>query len=162
MSDQDKSFLRHKLEYSHKMQNNALQEQAECTKELHNLSSSNDPNIFKSYFSDLFNDIIGPIRESISQLNSEQLVIVFNLCGYTILTMIMTSIIILLIGDHLINKFELESKYPKMAKYIKFQLTLRKYYMRFYIIYFYITILILIFVNIFMLSFDYIYLYLYF
>jgi len=69
--------------------------------------------------------------------------------------MILTTITTFLIGDHLIHYFELDSKYPKLAKYIKIQLTFRKYQLRFYIAYFYFIILILICVNIFMFSYDY-------
>lgn len=61
----------------------------------------------------------------------------------------MTSIITILIGQELIKYFELESKYPKLAKYINFQLTLRQYYLRFYIVSFYFMLLVLISVNIF-------------
>lgn len=64
--------------------------------------------------------------------------------------MILTNITTLLIGDHLIKYFEIETKYPKLARYIKFQLTMRKYYLRFYIVFFYFMLLLLISVNLFM------------
>jgi len=69
----------------------------------------------------------------------------------------MTSITTIVIGQDLINYFELESKYPKLATYIHFQLKLRKYYLMFYIAYFYLMFLILICVNIFMFSIDFIF-----
>jgi len=72
--------------------------------------------------------------------------------------MLFTTITFLLIGDQLINYFELESKYPKFAKYIHFKLTLRKYYLRFYIFSFYLTLIVLISVNIFMFTYNLIFL----
>jgi len=85
------------------------------------------------------------------------MVILFNICGYIAIFMILTNIILILIGEDLIIYFGLYSKYPKLAKYIQFQLTLRKYLLRFYIVYIYFLILILITVNIFMFSYDYLY-----
>jgi hypothetical protein len=114
-----------------------------------------DPETLKSDFSEFFINLADTCRDFINILSSEQMVILFNLCGYIILILILTSITSLLIGQDLINYFQLEFKYPKLAKYIKFQLTLRKYYLRFYIVYFYVSILILISVNIFMFSYDY-------
>lgn len=49
------------------------------------------------------------------------MVIIINLLGYVTLIMIMNSIAIWLIGDHLIKYFELEIKYPKIAKYLKYK-----------------------------------------
>ena len=85
------------------------------------------------------------------------MVILFNLSGYTMLFLLMTSITLMIIGQDLINYFELEFKYPKLAKYIHFQLKLREFYLRFYIVYFFILILILISANIFMFSYEYLY-----
>jgi hypothetical protein len=62
--------------------------------------------------------------------------------------MIFTSISTLLIGDKLINYFELEIKYPKLATYIKFQITMRKYSLRFYIVFLYLLLLLLISFNV--------------
>jgi len=62
------------------------------------------------------------------------MVILFNICGYIAIFMILTNIILILIGEDLIIYFGLYSKYPKLAKYIQFQLTLRKYLLRFYIV----------------------------
>jgi plasmid maintenance system killer protein len=157
ISPQEVATLKAKLEYNQQMHKGAIQKQAEFTKELQALSNSNDPDIVKSDFSELFNSLTETIKDFLSVLSSEQLVIVFNLCGYTILIMLMTSITTIIIGQDLINYFQLESKYPKIATYIRFQLTLRKYYLRFYIVYFYFIFLILISVNIFMFTYNFIY-----
>jgi hypothetical protein len=71
------------------------------------------------------------------------------------LLMTLTSITTILIGDEIIKNFKLEIKYPKLAKYIKFKQTLNKYYLRIYIVLFYILLLLLISVNIFMFSLEY-------
>lgn len=84
------------------------------------------------------------------------MVIIFNICGY-ITIFILTSITLILIGNDLINYFQLECKYPKLAMYINFHLALRKYQLRFYIVSFYFLILLLISVNIFMFSYNYLY-----
>ena len=149
------------LNYYQKCYQSAVIKQNAASEEMKNLSSYNDPDIIKSDFSELFNhltDFIDWYREYISNCSPEQLVILFNLCGYSILFMLFTTITFLLIGDQLINYFELESKYPKLAKYIHFQLTLRKYYLRFYIVSFYLTLIVLISVNIFMFTYNLIFL----
>lgn len=157
LTPEELAALKPHLEYVQCMQTKALQNQTQYTKELQDLSISNDPDILKSDFSEIFNNFVDTYREFLSILSSEQKVILLNLCGYIFLIMIMTSITTLLIGGELINYFQLESKYPKLAKYIKFQLTLRKYSLRFYIVEFYFSILILISVNIFMFSYSYFY-----
>jgi hypothetical protein len=116
-----------------------------------------DPEIVNSDFSELYLKFIDTIKDYLNVLSSEQLVIVFNLCGYTILMMLLTSITTIVIGQDLINYFGLEIKYPKLATYIRFQLKLRKYYLMVYIAYFYLMLLILISVNIFMFSLDFIF-----
>ena len=121
------------------------------------LSNTNDPDIVKSDLSEVFNNIIDNYREFLSTLTSEQMVIVFNILGYIILLITLTNITTLLIGDQLINFLKLESKYPKLAKYIKLKQILNKHYLRFYIVIFYILLLLLISINIFMFSFNYIY-----
>jgi len=97
------------------------------------LTNTNNPENLKSGFSDLFYNLIDNFRDFISIFSSEQVVIIFNLFGYVILFEIMTTISTLLIGDHLINYLKLETKYPKIAKYIKFKQTINKLYFNFYI-----------------------------
>jgi hypothetical protein len=125
------------------------------TKELQALTNTNNPEILKSGFSDLFYNPIDNIRDFIGILSSEQLVFLFNLLGYVQLFLIMTTILTILIGDHLINYLKLETKYPKIAKYIKFKQTINKLYLNFYIVYFYFILILIICVNIFMFSYDY-------
>lgn len=137
------------------MHERALQKQNENIKELQTLSNTDDLEILKTGLSDLFYNLLDSYRDFLNILSSEQLVILFNLTGYVSLIMIMTNITTLLIGDQLINYFKLETKYPKIAFYIKYKQTINKLYFNFYISYFYSLIILIIFVNIFMFTFDY-------
>lgn len=147
--------LKSNLKYYEEMFNNAIKQQELDIKEIKSLSDSNDPNIVKSDISELFNNLIDTYREFLSNLSSEQLVIVFNISGYVMLLSTLTTITTLLIGDQLINLLKLEVKYPKLAKYIKFKQTLNKHYLSFYICLSYILLLILIAINIFFFTFEY-------
>ena len=129
----EKPRLESKLDYYKTMYERALQKQDSAIKELQTISRTNDPNIVKSSFFDLFYNLTDSYRDYLSVLTSEQLVILLNLIGYVSLTMIMTSITILLIGDHLIKNFNLETKYPKLADYIKYKQTINRIYLSFYI-----------------------------
>lgn len=131
------------LEYYPALWTLAIKTPVEQVKELQTLSGSNDPEIFKSDFSELFNNLTEILRDYLSIFSSEQLAILFNLSGYMFIVMLLTTITLLLIGDDLINYFQVELKYPKIAKYIQFQLRLRQYSLRFYIVYLYFVILII-------------------
>jgi hypothetical protein len=137
------------------MYKNAIKQQELDIKELQTLSNINDPNIVKSDLADLFNNLIDNYKDFLNTLTSEQTVIVFNIIGYISLLITLTSITTILLGDKIINLLKLEIRYPKLAKYIKFKQTLNKYYLRFYIVLFYILILLLISINIFMFSLEY-------
>ena len=96
------------LEYYQHMCTQAFQKQTEEVKELKNLSTSNEIDILKSNLSEYLFNLIDFLKDYISLLTSEQLVILFNLSGYLLLFMIFTTITILLIGNDLINYYELE------------------------------------------------------
>jgi hypothetical protein len=133
----------------------AVKQQEADIKEIQSLSTIEDPNIVKSDLSELFNNFIDTISNFLSTLTSEQLVIVFNLSGYTMLLSTLNSITIILLGDKIINWLKLEIKYPKLAKFIKFKQILNKHSLRFNIVLFYILILSLISINLYMFLYDY-------
>jgi hypothetical protein len=147
--------LKSKLKFYKEMYDEAVKKQDMVIKEIQSLSNTNDPDIVKSDLSELFYNLIDIYREILTTLSSEQMVIVFNISGYIMLLFTLTSITTLLIGDQLINFFKLETKYPKLAKYIKLKQTLNKHYLRFYIVLFYILFLLLISINIYMFSLEY-------
>jgi hypothetical protein len=133
----------------------AVKQQEADIKEIQSLSTIEDPNIVKSDLSELFNNFIDNISNFLSTLTSEQLVIVFNISGYTMLLSTLNSITIILLGDQIINWLKLEIKYPKLAKFIKFKQILNKHSLRFNIVLFYIFILSLISINLYMFLYDY-------
>jgi len=143
------------LEYYQSLWSWSLQTEEGQVKELKVLSTSKDPDILKSDLSEYIFNLIDLLKDYVSMLSSEQLVILFNLSGYILLFMIFTTIAILLIGNDLINYYELEWKFPKLARYIQFQLKLRKFYLKFYILYLYFVILVFFSLNIFMFLYDY-------
>lgn len=155
MSPTDTACLETRLGYLKQMYDRAIQQQDSAIKELQTISSTNDPNIVRSSFSDLFYNLIDSYKDYISILTSEQLVILFNLIGYVSLTMTMTTITTLLIGDHLINYFKLQTRYPKLADYIKYKQTINRLYLGFYLGYFFFLIIVLITINIIMFTYDY-------
>ncbi len=105
--------------------------------------------------SELFNNFIDNISNFLSTLTSDQLVMVFNITGYTMLLSTLNTITIILLGDQIINWLKLEIKYPKLAKFIKFKQILNKHSLRFNIVLFYILILSLIAINVHMFLYDY-------
>lgn len=129
------------LEYYQHMYKQAEKTHAEEVKELKLLSESNNPDIFNGDFSEYFTNLTEILKDYLNLLSSEQLVIIFNLSGFLYIVMLLTTITMLLIGNDLIHYYQLELKYPKLANYIKFQLRLRSYYLKFYILYLYFVIL---------------------
>jgi hypothetical protein len=152
---QDIESLKSNIKYYKEMYDEVEKKQDLVIKEIQSLSNTNDPDIVKSDLSDLFNNLIDNYREFLSTLSSEQMVIVFNILGYIMLLFTLNSITTLLIGDQLIKILKLETKYPKLAKYIKLKQTLNKHYLRFYIVLFYILLLLFISGNIYMFSLEY-------
>lgn len=130
------------LEYYKYMQKQSSIALDQEVKNLNSLSESKDPDIFKSDFSEYFFNLRDILQDYLSIFSSEQLAILFNISGFLFVFLLLTTITILIIGNDLINYYQLEFKYPKLAKYIQFQLTLRQYYLRFYIVYLYFVILI--------------------
>ena len=112
-------------------------------------------NLDKSDISQLFKEFIEKYQNIIENLNLEQLVAVFNIIGDFMFLMTLTTICTILIGDILIDKLNLDIKFPKLAKYIKIKKNLNKHYLIFYIILFYILIIVFIICNIYMLILKY-------
>ena len=106
---QVKEELLQKLDYYRTCYRSAVQKNNEGIKEMNEICSI-DQDISNSSFSELFNNFIDSYKEIIDTFSSEQLVILLNLIGYSTILMILTSISLLLMGDHLINYFELEKR----------------------------------------------------
>jgi hypothetical protein len=91
----------------------------------------------------------------LDSLSLEQLVALVNILGDFILLMTLMSITSVLFGDYLINKLKLESRYPRISKYIRMKERLNKYYLMFYIVLFYFLLIFCIIGNIYMLVLKY-------
>jgi hypothetical protein len=139
------------------MYRKATEKQEADIADLKSLSGSTleDPNIVKSDLFELFNNFIDNYRDFLSTLTSDQMIMVFNICGYIMLLNTLNSITFILLGDQIINWLKLEIKYPKLAKFIKFKQILNKHSLRFNIVLFYILILSLIATNFYMFLYDY-------
>lgn len=147
------------LTHYNREQGIALQKQSQAIKELQNLNNtSTEPDIFKSDLSEFFNNFIDNYREFLSTLTSEQLAILVNLWGLLILGTLFTSIITILIGDKIIQYFKLETKYPKLAEFIKIKQKINQFSLIFYIVLFYIVLIIIVSLNVLMFSYNYLYL----
>jgi len=124
---------------------------SEQLKELQNsIDSVNKSDIFSS-----ISDLIEKYQSILNNLSLEQLVALFNIiCNFMFLTTL-TSIGILLVGDYLIKNLNLETKYPKIYKFIKIKEKLNKHYLIFYIVFFYLLIILCLIGNIYMLVLKY-------
>jgi len=137
-----------------------------CSDELSNLINKKDihineliekinNNINKSDIYTFLSDMIEKYQSNISHLNLEQLVALFNIFGFIMVLITIFNISTVLIGDYLIDKFNLENKFPKLSKYIKIKQNLNKGYLIFYIVLLYILTIIYILCNIYMLILKY-------
>ena len=100
-------------------------------------------------------DLIEKYQKFLTSLTLDQLVALFNIFGDIMILTTLTSIVIVLIGDYLINKLNLEVRYPKLAKYIRLKEKLNKHYLIIYIVIFYIIVFLSIIGNIYMLFLKY-------
>ena len=100
-------------------------------------------------------DLIEKYQKFLTSLTLDQLVALFNIFVNIMILTTLTSIVIVLIGDYLINKLNLEVRYPKLAKYIRLKEKLNKHYLIIYIVIFYIIVFLSIIGNIYMLFLKY-------
>jgi Rad3-related DNA helicase len=104
---------------------NSLNEQS--SNKLKSLDNANDilNNILdiissnKNNYLNNFNEIINRFQNYLSSLTLEQLVPLVNIFGLTVITSCLISIAIIFYGDYFIKYFNIENKYPKLAKFIK-------------------------------------------
>lgn len=96
-------------------------------------------------------DIFNSYREFLSTLSLDQLACLANAIGLFTIFFILTSIFLTLFGSYLIDSFNLEIKFPKLAKIIQLRQNVTKFYITVNILFLYVFILALIFVNLFLL-----------
>jgi hypothetical protein len=112
-------------------------------KEFKNIDSSIDKN---SIF-DPFIQIINQYREFLSNLTVEQLSCLSNLIGFSIILIVLNSIFLIYFGDKIINYFNLETRIPKLSKFIQVRRKFLNNYVKFHILYIYIISIIFICIN---------------
>ena len=103
------------------------------------------------------NNILGPIYDFIeayhrdmSFMSSEQLGCLANAIGFVAVLLAFTSIVFILFGDYLIRIFKLETRYPRLAKYIIFRQKVNNYFLVYNIVFTYFMLISYICINIFM------------
>jgi len=70
------------------------------------------------------------IDKFISSLSKEELLAFSGLLLNQLILSYVITIIFILYGDYLIERFKLESKYPKLAKFIQFRRKFQSYYLK--------------------------------
>ena len=88
-------------------------------------------------------EIYDNFKEYLSTLENEELLALFHLFLNGLILSSITSIGISLFASYLLDKFQLEIRYPKIAKIIKLRKTLKDYYIKiniFYILFSFILI----------------------
>nr|YP_025891.1 plasmid hypothetical protein 3 [Moniliophthora perniciosa]AAQ74290.1 plasmid hypothetical protein 3 [Moniliophthora perniciosa] len=109
----------------------------------------------KSFIFSFFNDLWENYSKFIDTLTLDQIVIIFNLIGYSMVFSTLTNLVILIIGDKIIENFNLDIKFPKIARFIKVRKELNKKLLNFYILSFYVLILLLVLANLYMFFLKY-------
>jgi uncharacterized protein YbcV (DUF1398 family) len=83
-------------------------------------------------------DLIENYRLFLSTLNLDQIVAVLNLIGHLVVLNAVISITLILAGSYLINNYNIEKKYPKLAFFIKTRQKLTKAYLWTHVIFLFI------------------------
>ena len=103
------------------------------------------------------NNILGPLydfidsyQKMLSTLSTEQLGCLSNGIGFILVFSAFTSIVTILFGEYIINKLQLETKYPKLARFIQIRQKINKYFIIYNIIFIYFVLIAFICLNIFM------------
>ena len=103
----------------------------------------------KSKFIDNFEVLIKNYNEFISNLSTEQLCNLMSITCYSFILICIFQILIIYFGNYLIDYLGLESKYPKIAKFIR----IRKMYQDFNIL---INILLIVLALIFIIYVNFV------
>lgn len=111
---------------------------------------SSTSQLLDSYFNTL-NSIYGEFTNYLAKLSGEQLAAISNLFLLLMLIICIINIVLIAYGEFLINYFEINIKYPKLNKIIKYRRVIQKFNLYFYSIFGFIAITILILFNLYVL-----------
>lgn len=99
-------------------------------------------------------DLIDQYRLFVDSLGLDQKVALINLIGYITIFNTGVSIAIILGGNHLIQSFKLEEKYPWLSKVLRVRAKLNSVYLRLYITLVFIIVVVWIILNLYILFFN--------
>lgn len=118
-------------------------------KEIESLDSTN---VKENNNLESFSELKEIVNNELANLSSEQLCCFANLMGFIMIFGGMLSVTSILFGQYLIEYFNLEKRYPKLAKYLKLRQTVEKYYLIINIVIIYFIIIYYIVLNFYMLA----------
>lgn len=147
-SDRDCLFSLSFLHYTNKSENAKPAEGAK------NLKSDLDSTI-KSDVLGFISNIMENYSNWLATLSTDKIVAVFNIIIDSVLLVNLFSVISLLMGEHLIEFFKLDVRYPKLAKLIRLKNTVSKYYKTMYLVLYLLFLTFGILGNMFMLFIEY-------
>ena len=98
----------------------------ECYTHMKELDKEIDNKLIKSSF--ISSDF--DFKKFIGSLNQEELLALSGLLLNSLILNYTISIILILYGEYLIKRFDLESRFPRLAKFIKLRRTLQNYYLK--------------------------------
>jgi hypothetical protein len=81
----------------------------------------------KSKLIDSFENLINAYKEFLTVLDTEQLCNLMTITSSLLIFICLFHIFIINFGNEIIDYFELESKYPKLAKFIRIRKNLQKF-----------------------------------
>lgn len=112
-------------------------------------------NINVSDISSMFTDFINNYSYFVDSLSVDQLVALCNILGNYIIFQLFIGLAFVLIGDYTITIFKLDTRYPKLAQFIKMKEKLNKKYLIGYFIIIFIFLILIFIANIYMFTLKY-------
>lgn len=103
-------------------------------------------NFFNSH-SNLYDQFINLYNQLLNDLNWDQFIAVAHIFGMTCLIIFLIKIICIYFGEYLITNFNLEQKYPKIARFIQLRRKIQSCYLFIYLILIVLIILGIIILN---------------
>ena len=131
-------------DYINVIKSNANITQTEILKIIEDLKRSGGNNFIDP---DIFNKFIDNLNSYLSTLDLEQIVAFTNIIGIFTILITLISIIFIFYGNLLLDYFNLEDRYPKIAKIIILRRKLQQYYLLWNIFVITVVLISMFFVN---------------
>lgn len=104
-------------------------------------------NFFNSH-SNLYDQCINLYNQLLNDFNWDQIIALAHIFGMTCLIICLIKIISIYFGEYFITYFNLEQKYPKIARFIQLRRKLQRFYLISYLILIILLILGIIILNV--------------